>query len=169
MSSLILITCLFSVILICAFIDYNNLKRMRNDHIRFAELGAEIIGKYDLSERQETFIRSCLSDVSQWWFMPFAVTMIPVILFKLVLHKPIELPSELMELRKYEEFKEFRSLHISTLTSSNSFFTIVFMMLITICLLPLLILRGLKDSIRVGEATLYRTSPRFSDNDEICA
>lgn len=155
----------FATIIFFAILDYITLRNMRSDHERLAKLGADLIGKYDLTLKQENFIKSCLDDIFQWWFMPFAVLMLPIIALKIFSRKRAGIPRVVHELLSYPEYHEFRSIHFKSLASSNSLFAIIFFILALSIVVPVTLLKGLKTGVKVAEAAIYRASPRFNGNN----
>ena len=160
-----LIIAFFIAIFFFAIVDYNQLRKMRTDHERLAELGAILITKYELTGKQERFIKSCLDDIFQWWFMPFAVAMLPVIVLRMLTNKKNNFPTVVSELSKYEEFKEFKQIHMNSLFSSNSFFALIFLFLSLLIVVPVFLFGGLKASLTVPQSAVYRASPRFKNKN----
>ena len=168
MSYVTLIFAFFIAILFFAVVDYNQLRKMRTQHERLAELGAILITKYELTDRQEAFIKGCLDDIFQWWFLPYSLLMLPVVMIQAIGKKKSSLPTAISELSKYEEFHEFKQIHMNSLFSSNSLFAIIFFVVVFVVMIPVFLIGGIMAAVKIPQTAIYETSPRFKGGNVSC-
>jgi hypothetical protein len=140
--------------------DLIALKRMRNVHIELAKLAKTLLNSDDLNNDQKKIVANMLDDVFSWWYMPFAVVILPYALLLLIANKK---PSEnFANLLMIEEFRAFQELHTKSVLSSNTLFSLIFfVMVLALGLIAMLCLGGYKGVKTLVDSAFLKASPNI--------
>jgi hypothetical protein len=113
--------------------DLIALKRMRNVHIELAKLAKTLLNSDDLNNDQKKIVANMLDDVFSWWYMPFAVVILPYALLLLIANKK---PSE-------------------------NFANLFFVMVLALGLIAMLCLGGYKGVKTLVDSAFLKASPNI--------
>jgi len=145
-----------------AIFDYIALKLMKNNHIKFAQLGKKLLDSDELSEVQKGYVISLLNDAFQWKFMLFVVFILPVALFAKIRKETT--PDFIKDLMGNETFVEFIDLHRKVVFSANTLFTVIFFLELLL-LLPLIVIcfHGIRQISAIVDFSFSKVSPKVGE------